>query len=756
MYKKLYSIVFLFLVIPSIIAQTDYDTPQKITIYWDTSLSMESKDLAKEFELLSNYFSVLQNVEVELIVFSNSISNTKKFSIVNKDWSALKSVLLNTTYDGVSYYEILTESSETNDSEANLLFTDGIESIDKLIISTKKPTFIINSNKKVNHKLLRKQGVKSQGNYINLNEVDIEQSMSLLKVSLKNVPINRSNISNIQSSRTKKLTKYDDTIKGVVYSPEGVLEDASIIVVGKSEGIISDQNGKFEIKANKGDVLLVSFIGMLAEKVLIDNKKELEVFLESSPNALDEVVVKGNVAADIEVVETAHSKVDKKKLGYAVQSINDEDISLTITDIANAAQGKFSVSHEGNDISRMVMRGFTSINLNSFPLIIIDGTPIKRTDSGNLRPNFDSNFELRSLVDPNNVAKITILKGLAATNRYGSEGGNGVFLITTKTSVFKNNIKSKPYDRAKKRDNNYTENLTLLNITVNTAYIKELKKLKTLPEVYDYYLKQRKRYTDDLLYFIHVSDYIAQWGDKKLASKIFSNIIEIRSDDTDLLKLVAYKAEQNYDYLLARKAYEKIKELKPTDAQSYRDLALIYQETGYYQKALDIYNAINSNSIPNVDFSGLRKNINSELRRLISLHKKELDNTKISSDYMNSTNYDARIVFDWNDVNAEFELQFVNPQKSFFTWSHTKAKNALRLNNEKNNGFNSEEFLLINAPKGEWLINIENKSRKSIKKPIAIKYTVYRNYGKPNETKELKIILLNTISKKQTIGKISI
>jgi uncharacterized protein YfaP (DUF2135 family) len=140
----------------------------------------------------------------------------------------------------------------------------------------------------------------------------------------------------------------------------------------------------------------------------------------------------------------------------------------------------------------------------------------------------------------------------------------------------------------------------------------------------------------------------------------------------------------------------------------------------------------------------------------VSLHKKELDTKKIQPIYLNSVNYDARIVFDWNDSNAEFELQFVNPQKSFFTWSHTKAKNGVRMDEEKRKGFNSEEFLLIDAPKGEWLINIENKTKKNKKNPVVIKYTVYHNYGKANETKESKTIILNNISKKYMIGKIVI
>ncbi|PCI58271.1 MAG: hypothetical protein COB34_05535, partial [Methylophilaceae bacterium] len=74
-----------------------------------------------------------------------------------------------------------------------------------------------------------------------------------------------------------------------------------------------------------------------------------------------------------------------------------------------------------------------------------------------------------------------------------------------------------------------------------------------------------------------------------------SNVLETNPKQLNALQLVAYKAEQNKDFFLAKRIYEKIAKLRPNAAQSYRDLALIYQETGYYQKALEIYKNIQNN-----------------------------------------------------------------------------------------------------------------------------------------------------------------
>lgn len=751
MTKKSYILLLFFLALNASFASTIWNEPKNITIYWDTSLSMKDRDINKEFELLNGYFNSLQNLEVTLIIFNNAIVTHKKYTIINANWSSLKSDVQASSYDGIAIYDILLQGYN---SDVNLLFTDGIEVIDNLDVSTKKPTFIINSSEVANHSVLRKQSIRSQGNYLDLTEVTLEESLLLLK--------NEESFESFSKSTLKEVPakiKLEDafTIMGNVSGPDGPLEGATVTINNKS-GTISNEYGDYQIKVNKDDYIVVSYLGYRSKNMIVSqSNKELNLFLDKDENELKEVIVNGKVLVEDELEDTGYGKINKKKVGYAVQSIDDEEISELITDVRNVAQGKFSVSHNGEDISRTVVRGFTTLTLNNFPLIIIDGTPIRRTNSSDksIWRNFGKASELRNFVDPNNIAKITILKGLAATNRYGSDGGNGVFLITTKTASYGQKSKGKNISPAK-RDNFYKENLTLVNSTINAKYIDDLKKYKSLNDVYAAYLKQRINYFNDPHYFLNVADYISQWGAKEIASSILSNIIEISIDDVYLLRLVAYKAEQNYDYLLAKKIYERIVLLKPNEAQSHRDLALIYQETGNYEKSLDIYNNILNGTLNNVDFSGLKKSIESEFRRLVSKHRKELTFSKIPKQYLNKVNQDARIVFDWNNKNALFELQFVNPQKLFFTWSHTKSKNAKRLNDERVQGFNSEEFLLIDAEKGDWLINIENKTKKSVKSPFLIKYTVYYNYGKDNERKELKTIVLNSLKGKQMIGKIVI
>jgi hypothetical protein len=95
----------------------------------------------------------------------------------------------------------------------------------------------------------------------------------------------------------------------------------------------------------------------------------------------------------------------------------------------------------------------------------------------------------------------------------------------------------------------------------------------------------------------------------------------------------------------------------------------------------------------------------------------------------------------------------VNPQKKYFKWSHSKFANKERLIDELTYGYNTEEFIIDDADTGEWIINIECLSGEAIVNPTYLKYTVFKNYGQDNETKEIKVIKLYKQTTKVTLDK---
>ena len=211
------------------------------------------------------------------------------------------------------------------------------------------------------------------------------------------------------------------TVTGTVVSAEDGLPviGASVHVKGTSQGATTDLDGKYSIKVNENASLTFSYVGMQPKTVQVGNQSVINVTLTSSSTQLDEVVV---TAMGI--------REEKKKLNFAVQSLNADEVTAgQSANFVNSLQGKIAgvqVSGSGgspNSSSQIIIRAISSINLgqNNEPLFIIDGMPMRGGGSS------------AGDINPNDIENMTVLKGAAASALYGSEAANGVILITTKS-----------------------------------------------------------------------------------------------------------------------------------------------------------------------------------------------------------------------------------------------------------------------------------------------------------------------------------
>lgn len=213
---------------------------------------------------------------------------------------------------------------------------------------------------------------------------------------------------------------YARTVSGVVTSASDKepLIGATVKVVGTPRATATDFDGKYTIEAGDNDVLEVSYIGMTASKIKVGGRDVVNIELQENSQVLDEVVV------------TAMGQTqEKKKLNFAVQSLDSDDVTAgSSANFANSLQGKVSglqVSAGGsspNSSTQVIIRAISSINptQNNEPLVIIDGMPVRGSGSslGDLNPN--------------DIENMSVLKGAAASALYGQEAANGVIMITTK------------------------------------------------------------------------------------------------------------------------------------------------------------------------------------------------------------------------------------------------------------------------------------------------------------------------------------
>ncbi len=193
---------------------------------------------------------------------------------------------------------------------------------------------------------------------------------------------------------------------------------ANIVIKGTTEGTTTDLDGNYSISNVKpDDVLQISFIGMLTEEVPVENQTKIDISLIPDIMQLEDVVVVG------------YGTVKKKDLTGAVVSLDAEDIDdaptsnamealqgkvagLDITNSSGSAGGSLSILLRGN---RSIQKDDEGNYIACEPVYIIDG----------MQGSIDN-------LNPSDIVSIDILKDASSTAIYGSEGANGVIMITTK------------------------------------------------------------------------------------------------------------------------------------------------------------------------------------------------------------------------------------------------------------------------------------------------------------------------------------
>lgn len=228
------------------------------------------------------------------------------------------------------------------------------------------------------------------------------------RIALKQAPASSAN-------KQLKAENNDNKVRitGTVTDGHGEpLTGVSVMVPGERIGVITDIDGNYEIEVPQGSQLRFSYIGYTPEKKKADKSGKLDVVMTEDSQLLSEVVVIG------------YGTMDKKELTSAISHVGEKDfLTISSSDPAMLIQGKVpgvSISNTGaadpNNQSSIQIRGVASRSAGISPLIVIDGVP-----GGSL-----------ANVNPNDIASFDILKDGAASAIYGTQGSNGVILVTTK------------------------------------------------------------------------------------------------------------------------------------------------------------------------------------------------------------------------------------------------------------------------------------------------------------------------------------
>ena len=202
------------------------------------------------------------------------------------------------------------------------------------------------------------------------------------------------------------------TVTGRVKSTSGdPLIGVNVVEKGTTNGTVTDLDGNYSLRVQQGKTLVFSYIGFLSQEVVV-NKAKINVTLKEDTETLDEVVVIG------------YGSMQRKDITSSITSVKAEDLNVgVVTTPAQMLQGKvpgltIANTSDPNGSASISLRGASSLRTGEAmePYYVVDGVPGVSI----------------SLVAPEDIESIDVLRDASATAIYGSKAANGVIIITTK------------------------------------------------------------------------------------------------------------------------------------------------------------------------------------------------------------------------------------------------------------------------------------------------------------------------------------
>lgn len=551
---------------------------------------------------------------------------------------------------------------------------------------------------------------------------------------------------------------------GTISDDFGPIENVKIIVCGKDVIATSDKNGKYSINVLEGEILGFNIMGKIPVEIKVEDvTRVLNIIMFDDVEKLDEVTVETNrfksqeqraleYESNPNIIKTAFGLLNKETVGFSLAVLDEKNIGPQYLDIGTLLNGKFAgvMSHcnlETGFIEITVRTNNTSYGGDSQTIFDVDGI---RMD---VLPCY--------LIDPSNVKRIAIIRGKGGSGIYGSNAAGGVVVINTKTGtsmkVMQDNYQNAKTER--ERHNLFNgEALSIYEVESLPVYMEKYYLARTIEEAMDVYLTEVDKYKASFFFFLDSYTYFKnKWKNDDFTESIISDNWRVFEGNPIALKSLAFIYEGNNDSSKAHDIYKEIFLLRPEYAQSYYNLACSYFNVEEYSRAATIFTRFDYLkevaflSDDKGDFTAI---MDDEFENLLHLNGTEFlsDDSHKSKEIKNDFN-GTRLVFEWANSEAEFELQYVNPENRFFTWDHTLKNNGARIQDEKLIGYSTETYNLGKSYDGTWQVNIKYFGKSLT--PTYLKATIYSNFGTPEQLKEIKVFKLSLKNVNQKLFSVS-
>lgn len=525
-------------------------------------------------------------------------------------------------------------------------------------------------------------------------------------------------------------------ITGHVRGQGSMLSNVRVAVKDSSRETLTDEKGFYSIKAAQGEVLLFSYLGMKSMEVIVEDiTRELDVSLVRESRMLSEVKLNSS-SNSVDVpneFDSYHGKIDRKKLGFSSNYLAGENLNLAGVNLIEALRGKIPgyQIYSQNNVQRVQLR-----NGGGPALWEIDGVLFQN------EPPY---------IDLNTIESINVIKSPGGIARYGALGSGGVIIVRTLDKARGQRIPQKIDVSSGTNVNLYKKDaVSFANQSyVKPSYHNTLVGTNNSAETMESYEKFLPIYKDDATFYLDFARRLMEKkNDEEASLKVLDEMRDnLFYDPVGLKSLAFFYQEKDMD-LEALRAYLRVLSLRPEYAQSYRDLASTYRSIGMIESSWNYY-MYYLNKVKSLGSSAIGETIYHEMEEIHYRMPKGFRPKEafVSKTPLKDVPKDVRLIFEWDNSEAEFELEFVNPQGQAYSFIHTYEYNDRQINDEKTRGYSSREYIIDELNQNGWLVNLTYFGNKS-NKPTYLKVTEIRNWARKGQNEEVSVLKLVEKNKK--------
>ena len=705
-------------------AEKEKTLPKKIAIVWDISSSAaENRDLKKEKELLTAYLKKVKNADINLITFNIKQNKSTSFKIKKGEITPLLKAINALAYDGATRLDKVDLSSIKADEI--LLFTDGIATIgDSVIKPIKTPVYTIVSSDKAEFSMLSNMSNKTLGRLINLKKQSVEGALK----ELTHKPLR---LITYKTTSAKEIYPLPSAVVGEDFTFTGLYDGKSAEIelqFGYDAKNITEKK-KIKIGTNQKNTLV-------PRQWATHKARELELDAKNNREAIVALGKEFSILTEYTSLLVLDSLSDYLRYKVAPKDADllekyNRYVSL------NTQKSKYAEAKEkrraivdtlrmANQIKKWWEKEFKQIPPEA--------------------PNEPWNFERK----PEDLDRQYSVLADKSGNMIAHISPDGSIITDFNGSIIARVSDDGRLVDAKKEETPQKEaKIKLKGWSPNAPYIKELRKAKD-SDLYRVYLAQKEKYQDMPAFYFDVADEFTKRKMSDKANLILTNLLEMKTDNVELLRVAAHKLQSYKQYQMAEILFKKIIDMRSEEPQGYRDLALLYEASGQNQKALEQYLFILSKKWDS--FNEIKKEVFVDLNGLISRDKK-LNTRDVNPNLIFNMPLDLRITLGWSARDKSVGLSVVDP---YHQGAYRDENNNGGKHMYSGWGWGPESYMIKKAIEGKYNIKAHNyysDNRQGVVLPVFAWLDVYTHFGQKNQKHERTLIRMDEI-KNQELGSI--